>query len=220
MFERQALPRVLPFLAYMLFIALADLLGRFGWEAAQLRWMYALKIGVVAALLFAFRREYTELAWRGLSARAALTALVSGVVVLLLWISLNAGWMTFGTAAGFDPRTDGVIDWALVAVRIGGAALVVPLMEELFWRSFLMRWIDSADFLTLNPAHVRTRGFVATVILFGFEHNLWLAGIVAGVAYSILYMRSQTLWSPVLAHAVTNGLLGVWIISTGHWTYW
>jgi CAAX prenyl protease-like protein len=59
-----------------------------------------------------------------------------------------------------------------------------------------------------------------TVILFGVEHNLWLAGMVAGVVYGLLYMRSNTLWSPILAHSVTNGLLGGWIIYTGNWGYW
>jgi CAAX prenyl protease-like protein len=56
--------------------------------------------------------------------------------------------------------------------------------------------------------------------LFGIEHNLWLAGIVAGAAYGFLYVWHRTLWSPILAHALTNGLLGAWIVYTGNWTYW
>jgi membrane protease YdiL (CAAX protease family) len=44
--------------------------------------------------------------------------------------------------------------------------------------------------------------------------------MVAGAAYTLLYMRSGTLWAPTLAHAVTNGLLGAWILATGNWTYW
>jgi CAAX prenyl protease-like protein len=220
MFDRDALPRVLPFLVYIAFIFIADMLGRAGVEAHALRWLYAVKIGAVLAVLLAFRRRYTELAWTRLGARALAAAVATGVVVLVLWVNLDAGWMTVGTPLGFDPRNDGVVDWLMVAVRIGGAALVVPVMEELFWRSFLMRWIESPKFLEFDPAHVKTKALVVTVILFGFEHNLWLAGIVAGAAYSVLYMRSQNLWSPILAHGVTNGLLGVWIISTGHWTYW
>ncbi|MFM9434214.1 uncharacterized protein ACFDR9_001268 [Janthinobacterium sp. CG_23.3] len=220
MFDRDALPRVLPFLVYIAFIFIADMLVHAGVEARALRWLYAVKIGAVLAMLLAFRRRYTELTWTRMGARALATALATGVVVLLLWINLNAGWMTVGTPTGFDPRTDGVVDWLMVIVRIGGAALVVPVMEELFWRSFLMRWIESPKFLEIRPAHVKTKALVVTVILFGFEHNLWLAGIVAGAAYTFLYMRSQNLWSPILAHGVTNGLLGVWIISTGHWTYW
>ncbi|MDC8757598.1 CAAX prenyl protease-related protein [Janthinobacterium fluminis] len=220
MFDRDALPRVLPFLVYMFFVFLDDMLGRLGWQAHELRHLYAVKIGAVLALLLAYRRRYTELATWTLGAGGVLAAALAGVVVLVLWINLNAGWMSVGAAAGFDPRTDGAIDWLMVAVRIAGAALVVPVMEELFWRSFLMRWIDTPDFLAASPARVKARGFVVAVILFGFEHNLWLAGIVAGAVYSILYMRSQSLWSPIVAHGVTNGLLGGWIVSTGHWTYW
>jgi CAAX prenyl protease-like protein len=58
------------------------------------------------------------------------------------------------------------------------------------------------------------------VVLFAFEHNQWLAGIVAGAAYSLLYMFQRGLWSAVLAHAVTNGVLGIWIVRSGMWTYW
>ena len=212
--------RIWPFGAYIGFIVVNDVLGRCGVDAAALRWLYAIKIGVVVALLVAFWPHYRELQRTPLSWRAAVAAVLTGVVVLLLWINLNAGWMTIGSSAGFDPRTGGQLDWALVAIRLAGGALVVPVMEELFWRSYLLRWIDSPIFENFDPAQISWRSFVVTVILFGFEHSLWLAGIVAGAAYTVLYMRYRTLWAPILAHAVTNGLLGLWIIATGHWTYW
>ncbi|MBA5607578.1 CAAX prenyl protease-related protein [Duganella sp. FT3S] len=220
MFERAAWPRVLPFAAYLTFIAIADLLDWLGVSAGQLRWLYPFKIAVVLALLLAFRRHYDELGPPFLNRGAAAKAVAAGIVVLLLWINLNADWMKVGTSAGFDPARDGKIDWLLVTVRLAGAALVVPVMEELFWRSYLMRWLESAHFQQVAPARLGWKPFVVTVVLFGFEHNLWLAGIVAGAVYSLLYMRSGSLWPPVLAHGVTNGLLGVWIISTGNWTYW
>ena len=242
MFTAESLPRILPFLVYMAFIVIGDLLARLGWTSDQLRYLYGVKVGAVLAVLLYYRRRYCELAAprlagprlagprlagprltsAGPSARtlAVAVAVASGLLVLVLWINLDAAWMTVGTSAGFDPRNDGRIDWMLVALRLFGAALVVPVMEELFWRSFLMRWIDSPAFLHMNPANTRLKAFLVTAVLFGFEHNLWLAGIVAGAVYSLLYMRSQTLWSPILAHAVTNGMLGLWIISTNHWTYW
>jgi CAAX prenyl protease-like protein len=219
MLKREAMARVLPFAIYMGFILVADVLSRLGMTDAQLRWLYAVKIGAVVAALLFYRREYGELAAR-LSPRAALVAVAAGVLVLVLWINLDLPWMRVGASAGFDPRTDGAIDWSLVAVRLLGAALVVPLMEELFWRSFLLRWVQSPDFLNVTPAQVKVGAFVVTVILFGIEHNLWLAGMVAGLVYNVLYIRSSTLWSPILAHAVTNGLLGLWIIRTASWTYW
>lgn len=220
MFDRAALPRVLPFLVYLAFILLADVLGRLGFAPAELRWLYTVKIVAVLAVLLACRRHYTELSGPLPGVAALATAVVAGVVVLVLWISLNASWMQIGSSSGFDPRVDGAIDWSLVAIRIGGAALVVPVMEELFWRSFLLRWIEAADFLRVDPARVKTKAFIVTVLLFGVEHTLWLAGMVAGAVYTLLYMRSRSLWIPIVAHGVTNGLLGAWIISTGHWTYW
>jgi CAAX prenyl protease-like protein len=84
----------------------------------------------------------------------------------------------------------------------------------------MLRWIEAPDFEAVEVARVGAKAIVVSVLLFGFEHNLWLAGIVAGAAYTVLYIRHRTLWSPILAHAVTNGLLGVWIVCTGSWTYW
>lgn len=220
MLNRAAWARILPFAAYLAFIVIADVLERLGFAAAELRWLYAVKAGVVALLLAYFWREYRELRHSFPSPKVTVIAIAAGIAVLALWVSLDADWMVIGSASGFDPRNGGQIDWALVLVRIAGAALVVPLMEELFWRSFLMRWIEKSDFETVGPAQIGLRSFVITVVLFGFEHNLWLAGIVAGVAYSALYMRYRTLWAPILAHAVTNGLLGIWVVATGSWSYW
>ena len=114
----------------------------------------------------------------------------------------------------------GRIDWTLVAVRIAGAALVVPVMEELFWRSFLLRWLHDRQFLKVYPNQVGFAALAISSVLFGVEHNQWFAGVVAGLGYGLLYMRTGNLWAPILAHAVTNGLLGAWIVGTGAWTYW
>jgi CAAX prenyl protease-like protein len=218
--NRAAWARVLPFLVYLLFIGIVALLEQAGVPAASLRWLYAVKIAAVLATLGWFWRHYTELHSVRLSPTSAVGAILVGLVVFVLWIGLDAGWMVIGTPAGFDPRNAGQIDWLMVAVRIGGAALVVPVMEELFWRSFLMRWLDKLDFMSLAPGLVRLQSVAIGALLFGFEHHQWLAGIVAGVAYSALYMRHTSLWSPILAHAVTNGVLGVWIAHTSNWSYW
>lgn len=220
MLNRAAWLRILPFAAYVLFIVVADVLERAGAGADVLRWLYPVKIGIVALLLAVFWKHYEELRRVRLSPTMALIASAAGAAVFALWISLDEGWMVIGSPTGYDPRVGGQIDWPLAAIRIAGAALVVPVMEELFWRSFLMRWIVSPDFQGVDPAQLGLKSFVITIILFGFEHNLWLAGIVAGLAYGWLYQRHRNLWSPVLAHAVTNGLLGVWVVATGSWSYW
>ena len=101
-----------------------------------------------------------------------------------------------------------------------GAALLVPVMEELFWRSFLMRWIQNATFEAVDPRHVGIKAIVLSTFVFMLAHTLWLAAIVAGLAYAWLYRRTGKLWVPVIAHAVTNGALGVWVVMTGNWAFW
>lgn len=220
LFPRPALARCLPFVLYLSFIAIDELLLLLGYSGAQLRWLYGVKVGCVALALAYFWRDYGELRNRDLRLAGAGLAVLVGIVVLLLWLNLGAGWMSIGNAAGFDPRSGGRLDWALVLVRIAGAALVVPLMEELFWRSFLLRWLDDKGFAALDPGAVSLRAVAISSVLFGFEHNLWLAGIVAGLAYALLYRWQRSLWAPIIAHAVTNGLLGVWVVATASWQYW
>ena len=215
----EALARIVPFAIYMGFIALADGMDRLGLDGQQ-RWLYGAKIGAVLLALWYFRRSYSELRAPWPRGRSLALSLACGVLVFVLWISLNAPWMQLGGGAGFDPRDNSVIQWPWVVLRWTGAALVVPVMEELFWRSFLLRWIEKPAFLSVNPAHVKYVSFVVIVVLFGFEHTLWLAGMVAAVGYNLVYMRSGNLWAAILAHAVTNGVLGVWVVATGQWSYW
>lgn len=221
--HQDALARVLPFALYIGFLAAGPLIVD-ALPGVDRRWLYAAQIGAVVLALGFFARHYAELrVVQPLSATQWLAGLATGVAVFVLWINLDLPWAMLGDGAapGFDPRhADGAIDWPLAAVRLFGAAAVVPVMEELFWRSFIMRWIDRADFLHLAPAAVGLRALVLSSIVFGVAHDLWLAGILAGLAYGWLYMRSGNLWSPILAHGVTNLLLGVWVLATGNWRFW
>ncbi|SFE24013.1 CAAX prenyl protease-related protein [Nitrosomonas sp. Nm166] len=221
MFDRDSLYRIAPFGAYIFFMILEDGLLKFGWEANDLRLLYAVKITIVAGLLWWMRKAYRELRWpAGENFGTWSAAVIAGILVFIAWINLTEEWMVMGEPVGFDPRNHAEIDWLLVTVRLIGAVLVVPVMEELFWRSFLMRWLIHPDFLTVNPAQVGLKAFCITAMLFAVAHNLWLAGLFAGIVYNLLYMRSGTLWSPILAHALTNGMLGIWIISTDNWGFW
>jgi CAAX prenyl protease-like protein len=178
---------------------------------------YPLARGLAAAVLLAiFWRHYTELRTARLTPHAWWAALLMGVAVFLLWIALDTGEGT-----GFRPlAADGAIDWPVFLARFAVLAAVVPVMEELFWRSFLMRWIDTRDFLGLDARKVSWTALAVTSGLFALEHSLWVAGLIAGLAYAGLYMTTNNLRAPVLAHAVTNGILGLWILATGSWHLW
>lgn len=213
--------RSLPFGLYITVLVLEGLLP--GWAPAfDLRWLYPVKAGLVALALAVLWRHYTELRSYGLPLKHLLLALGVGVAVLVLWISLDAAWMIMGDVGkGYNP-TDaaGRIDWLLVAFRVAGAALVVPIMEELFWRSFMQRWVQRAEFLALDPSRIGLKALLVASALFAVEHSQWLAGLVAGLAYGWLYIRTRNLWAPVIAHGVTNGALGAYVVTTGRWSFW
>ena len=223
-FRRSALVRVAPFVFFMAVLALRGYAPTDGSWGFDTRWLYALQAGGTALLLALWWREYGELgrqAWPTL--RETTLAVAVGVAVFVLWVNLDAPWMTLsiGAAEPFVPRTaDGGLDWPLIVVRIAGAALLVPVMEELFWRSFLMRWIQQPVFEAVAPAAVGLRAVGLSTFVFVLAHTLWLAAIVAGLAYAWLYIRTGKLWTAVIAHAVTNGALGVWVVMTGNWQFW
>ncbi|RTL52773.1 MAG: CAAX prenyl protease-related protein [Rhodocyclaceae bacterium] len=211
--------RSLPFFIYIGFLVAGGVLAPLLPDG---RWLYGIQIAAVSIALAWLAREYRELRMpAGIDPGAWWTAIVVGVVVFLLWIHLDQAWATLGQARGYDPRNEaGEINWPLAMVRLFGAAVVVPVMEELFWRSFIQRWVDRPDFLLLSPARTSLRAVCITALLFGLEHTLWLAGIVAGIAYGGLYRRYGGLWLPIIAHGTTNLLLGLWVLTTGNWQFW
>ncbi|MEO5696397.1 MAG: CAAX prenyl protease-related protein [Burkholderiaceae bacterium] len=221
--SRAALARVVPFAAFMLLLAARGAVPDDNSWGIDPRWLYGLTVLVVGGLLAWFWREYGELVAQTWPSPTEIALAVGvGVVVFALWINLDAPWMMIGTpTATFLPLDlQGQLIWPLVVVRWIGAALVVPVMEELFWRSFLMRWIQSPQFEAVPPQSVALKAIVLTTFVFVLAHTLWLGAAIAGLAYAWLYVRTGKLWVPVIAHAVTNGVLGVWVVMTGNWAFW
>jgi uncharacterized protein len=208
------------FMALLIARSLAPADGSWGFDA---QWLYALSVVVAAAALAFFWREYGELARQTLpDVRECLLAVAAGAIVFVLWVNLDAQWMTVGEpSAPFKPLTsEGALDGLRIAMRFVGATLLVPLIEELFWRSFLMRWIEQPVFQGVDPQRVGVRAIVLSTFVFTLAHTLWLAAAIAGLVYALLYIKTGKLWVPVIAHAVTNGALGVWVMVTGQWQFW
>ncbi len=193
---------------------------RWGFDS---QWLYGLNLLLVGGLLLAWRRHYGELARQNLPSRGeAALAVGVGLAVFMAWIHLDAPWMQMGepTAAFVPQDAQGRLNWPLIVVRWVGATLLVPVMEELFWRSFLMRWLQAPVFEGLDPRQVGLKAVVLSTFLFMLAHPLWLAAIVAGLAYALLYRQTGKLWTAALAHAVTNGALGLWVVQTRQWQFW
>lgn len=217
-----ALYRVAPFAAFIALMALEPWLAKFVEALADARWLYALRSLAAAGLLVWAWPRLDELHAPRLSRRDGLHALLVGLGVLAVWLAFADGFFVFGAARSGTPwlTADGQRDWPLIAMRLAGSALVVPVIEEVFWRSFVMRWIDDPRFTRLEPARIGLRALLLSSVVFGLEHSQWFAGIIAGLAYGELYRRSGRLWPGIVAHAITNGGLGLWVIFVGAWQFW
>lgn len=221
--------RYLPFAVFMGFIGLDEIIrflagqGYFKLEATTLYYLYPIKALTVGGLLFLFRKHYDELSLKDFAdIPATLETIGVGLLVFVLWI--NMAW-TLGAAAvpqGFNPALlpGGNTRIIMTLFRIAGAVLVVPLMEELFWRSFLIRYIIDKNFDRVPIGAFTWASFLITVVLFGLEHNYIYAGIMAGIIYNLLLYRTRSLAQCVLAHAVTNLALAIYVVSSGKWQFW
>jgi membrane protease YdiL (CAAX protease family) len=225
---------VLPFAVYLAFLTVQS--------TENLLWMYPLKTITVAAVLWYFRQEYTEL--RMPRVGNVLWAIVIGLVVIVIWIGIDPyypkfgelwrmleGWLNsfFGKPAPaaaatppFDPTTiaNPAARYAFIGFRVFGATVVVAFMEEIFWRGFLIRWLIKEDFQNVPMGTSSRSSFWITVLMFGAEHNQWLAGLICGALYNWLYYRRKDLCACVIAHAVSNAALAAWVLARGDWKFW
>ena len=207
--------RVVPF---VVFVALTALQGQFG--AASPYWIYLVKTLVGAGLVWLTWPVVAEMRWR-----ATPVAVLTGVVVFVVWVGLDAHYPKF--AAGGDVwnphRAFGEgsgLAWFFIGVRIVGSTLVVPMIEEVFYRSYLYRVIARADFQAVPLGQFAWLPFVATAGAFGVAHREWLAGILCACAYQGLVCWRKNLGEAMTAHAVTNLLLGIYVASRGAWNFW
>ena len=215
--EKPWLPYVLPFALFLL------LTGPVRFFPALSPFLYITKTIIVGALLCFWRHEYAADISPGLSFREWLTAFFCGLLVLVIWIVPEGHLFEFGQNSGFDPYALGGSKAAasgLIAVRLIGAAVVVPVMEELFWRSFLIRYLINHDFRSVPVGAFTWFSFMGVAILFGLEHHRVIAGIIAGLLYGLLLIRQKKLKGAILAHSVTNLGLGIYVLLTGSWMFW
>lgn len=161
-----------------------------------------------------------------------LASVFVGIVVFLIWIGpdLIAPWwrhlvlfdnsVVGHPAAGTPPEIRH--DAFFLSFRIAISVIAVPILEELFWRGWLMRWlIDSKDFERVKLGTFAPAAFWITALLFASEHgSFWDVGLAAGIIYNWWMTRTRNLWDCIVAHAVTNAVLAGWVVLAGQWQYW
>lgn len=220
------LAHVLPFVVFLGFLALNGFIQEVfeGWGSVVFRaptyWVYPLQTAVCAGLLLAFWKCYTFTPLRPWP-----LGVVAGLAVLFLWISPQVVFGLPPRTEGFDPEffgTTGVLYGLTVAARFARLVIVVPLLEEIFWRGFLMRYLINERFSSVAFGTFRPLSFFGVAILFMLVHSPadWPAAFLTGLIYNGLAVKTKSLWACVLAHAVTNLGLGIYIMATRQWGFW
>ena len=214
----------LPMFLFIALLALVSALKRPDagtlWLAAPEFWIYPMQTVLCAGLLWWFRRHYQAWNWRGLA-----FAFWIGVAVFVLWIAPQQFLGLPMRLVGFNPNIladDPALYWATLVMRFLRLVVIVPLVEEIFWRGFLLRYLISERFDAVPFGSFSWLSFGVVSVAFALSHSMadWPAALVTGGLYNLVAYRSKSLGACVLAHSVTNLMLGVWIVATRQWGFW
>jgi CAAX prenyl protease-like protein len=216
-----ALPYVAPFAVFIALMALEKATPISG------EILYPVRVIVVTVVLVLFSRNAIDF-----RVKHAAGAIALGVAVFAIWIGPDALWPHYrsfwlftnaltGHAQSSAPEGARSNIW-FILFRSAGCVLLVPVIEELFWRGWLARWlIDSEDFRRVPLGAYAASSFWIGSALFASEHGpYWEVGLIAGFAYNWWMCRTRSLADCILSHAVTNGCLSIYVLAAGQWQYW
>jgi CAAX prenyl protease-like protein len=238
-----AFAHIAPLFVFMLFLALPGWLKvenpELPWhQKAPEHWIYPLQTLVCGVLLLSMRRHYMLGPWRGLG--PALLLAVAGIAVWIspAWLFEKLGadhdapgwWKWLGLVErreGFDPTVFSTWPAAQafsVFMRFVRMIVVVPLVEELFWRGFLMRYLNAADSrwrqVPFGTHSWSAYSITTGLVILAHQPEDYLAALVWGSLVYGLAVRSRSLGACVVMHAFGNLLLGLYALTTRQWGFW
>lgn len=215
-FDRETFFAIAPFAVWMAMMTLLPATAE----------MYALRTVCTAAAAFALLPRLMKPSLKDWG-RFFIMGVPAGMLVLVLWIwpesfAWYREWFVIGGVSAsqepsaYDPAVCGK---ALLAMRLLGSAFVIAPVEELFFRSYLYRRLQSREWTKVSLSRFDLTAFLWTVALFSLEHNRIAAALAAGVVYQIVAMRAG-IGSAITAHVTTNLALGLWVVYNGAWAFW
>lgn len=184
-----------------------------------------LRDGVLLASILYFSRDVIPR-----SAPHWMSSIVLGLAVCALWVAPDAlfpawrgHWLFQNSITGHLKTSIPPEEFTplMLVLRTARAALLVPVLEELFWRGWLPRWLQDTTFSKIPLGQYTPFAFWSTAVLFALEHgSFWEVGLLCGIIYNWWMRRTRSLGDLILVHAVTNLALSLYVIATGKWTFW
>jgi len=194
--------------------------------AAAYPWMYIARAFIVGAMLLFLWKYYTKIRWN----HWWLGAIV-GVIGIFQWVGMQLFLQKHfeffhpsaeGVFNPFEYFTDPNSRWAWIAIRVLSASIVVPIMEELFWRDYLWRQVIAPnDFRLAQVGEFDWKPYLGIAVVFSLVHgNWWLTAIVWALMIHTLLVYTKSIGACIIAHGVTNFLLAVYVLKTQDWSFW
>ena len=159
------------------------------------------------------------------------TSVLVGAAVFFLWIGPDVLFPGYRRSVLLSNSITGQLHSSLSPQQVQSAwiltwrtlraVVIVPVVEELFWRAWLMRWLIDTNFQRVQLGTYSAFAFWLTAILFASEHGpYWDVGLITGVIYNLWMIRTKSVADCILMHAVTNAILSAYVIATAQWQYW
>ncbi|HTW93160.1 MAG TPA: CAAX prenyl protease-related protein [Tepidisphaeraceae bacterium] len=210
---------ILPIATFILLTAIASLFP------STYVVVYSIKTFIVAAMLLYLWPRYTKITWR-----YWWLGVIVGVVGVVQWVGMELVILHFfphyprPSVEVFNPVKaigNPTPRWLFISLRWADAVLVVPFMEERFWRDFLWRSIIAPnDFHLAFIGEFEWQAVIVVTLAFCSVHVQWITAIVWGAMIAVLLVRTRSLGACIVAHAVTNFLLGGYVLWSHNWYFW
>jgi len=182
---------------------------------------YIGKAAIVTACLLILRAPLADIR---VKASVVAPSVLIGLIVLVLWVGIDrfVPYQHLGTRTAYDPTPlrGSALFFVFLAVRFYGLVVMVPVMEEIFWRSFMVRYLTQVDFRRLAVGTFSASALWVTVAGSALSHPEWLVGAIAGLIYALWVRRTGSLFAAIVAHATTNLALGAYVLITSQYQYW
>jgi exosortase E/protease (VPEID-CTERM system) len=178
---------------------------------------YPIRVIAVGVVFWLYRSRLRLIRWS-----VSRSAVGLGTLAFMLWIWLQPASSPLNdsaVAAGLKALSaPAAALW--LAFRIVGGILTVPFAEELAFRGYLTRRLISKNFDGLPVGQFTWLSFGLSSLIFGLAHGQRLAATVAGMLFALALYRRGQLCDAIAAHATTNGMLAVFVLSTHRWSLW
>lgn len=184
--------------------------------------LYPVRIAAGVGALWLYRRYYRDelgagaWSWTGLATGAAF-----GAAAFALWIALEPAPDPAAVAAArVELELAGPLGVAYVVTRAVGSVALVPVVEELAFRGYLLRRLAGGELAEVDRRRFAPLAFAVSSVAFGLLHQRWLAGTLAGMVFALAVYWRGRLADAVVAHAVANALIAVAVLGLGWWGLW